>query len=578
MNAHRPLSPDAMPAPRPHAARALVVLAVALLAAAGPATAIEPAVPGAAPRNAAVQAAELAVSAGDCRRASEGYAKAVADLRDPRIARRAVEVAVGCSHLPAAWQSAQRWLALDGENVDALRAAGLIALELHRIDDARRIFADLLSKPDVEADRALGDLLPLVTAGDHAQAGWMTFGSIVDRNAIDDASRLALADLAIEADNYAGARSLVESVIARDADNAAAHRTLGLLLAADDQTEPAIAAARRAATLDTENQSFAVAEVLAALDRQEEAHVELLRLLDNEALRDDAERRLAMLAMQSGDFDEARQRFGARLQRGVASAESFFYLALLAERRGDKDLALQSYERLVAAGGGLLPRMRAASLLIEAGRRADALKLLDDVPVSSRDDIIDLPIARSNLLQDAGAAKEALAVIDAALQKHPEHPQLLYQRAMLLERGGRTRDAVKVFERLLAARPRDASVQNALGYTLGDRNMQLERADKLVQQALAEVPDNAAVLDSVAWLRFRRGDARGALPLLERAYRLSRDAEIAAHWAEALWVTGDKAGARMIWARALARDPDSAPLRESFTRLTGQKIGADAKP
>ena len=570
MNAQRRLFPDAM--------LALGTLIAALLIAARPAAAIEAAGAGAAPRNAAVQAAELAIGAGDCRRASEGYAKAIADLRDPRIARRAVEVAVGCAHLPAAWQSAQRWLELDGENVDALRAAGLIALELHRIDDARRIFADLLAKPDVEADRALGDLLPLVAAGDHAQAGWMTFGSIVDRNAIDDASRLALADLAIEADNYAGARSLVESVIARDADNAAAHRTLSLLLAAEDQSEPAIAAARRAAALDAENQAFAVAEVLAALDRQEEAHVELLRLLDNEALRDDAERRLAMLAMQSGDFDEARQRFGARLQRGVSSAESFFYLALLAERRGDKDLALQSYERLVAAGGGLLPRMRAASLMIEAGRRAEALKLLDDVPVSSRDDIIDLPIARSNLLQDAGAGKEALAAIDAALQKHPEHPQLLYQRAMLLERGGRTRDAVKVFERLLVARPRDAAVQNALGYTLGDRKLQLERADRLVQQALAEVPDNAAVLDSVAWLRFRRGDPRGALPLLERAYRLSRDAEIAAHWAEALWVTGDKSGARTIWARALARDPDSVPLRESFTRLTGQKIGADATP
>ena len=567
-----------MPVPSPRAALALATLALAGFVAAGPAMAIEPAVSGAAPRNAAVQAAELAIGAGDCRRASEGYAKAVADLRDPRIARRAVEVAVGCSHLPAAWQSAQRWMQLDGENVDALRAAGLIALELHRIDDARRIFADLLSKPDVEVDRALGDLLPLVAAGDHAQAGWMTFGSIVDRTAIDDASRLALADLAIEADNYAGARSLVESVIARDADNAVAHRTLGLLLAADDSSEPAIAAARRAASLDAENQAFAVAEVLAALDRQEEAHAELLRLLENETLRDEAERRLAMLAMQSGDFDEARQRFGARLQRGVASAESFFYLALLAERRGDKDLALQSYERLVAAGGGLLPRMRAASLMIEAGRRAEALKLLDDVPVSSRDDVIDLPIARSNLLQDAGAGKEALAVIDAALQKHPEHPQLLYQRAMLLERGGRTRDAVKVFERLLATRPRDAAIQNALGYTLGDRKMQLERADMLVQQALAEVPDNAAVLDSVAWLRFRRGDARGALPLLERAYRLSRDAEIASHWAEALWVTGDKTGARTIWARALARDPDSEPLRESFTRLTGQKIGADAKP
>ncbi len=556
----------------------MAALVVVTTLAAAPLAAIEPAVAGGAPRDAQIQAAELAVSAGDCRRASETYAKAAAGQRDPRIARRAVEVAVGCSHLPAAWQSAQRWLALDAENVDALRAAGLVALELHRIDDARRIFTDLLAKPDVEADRALGDLLPLVTAGDHALAAWMTFGTVVDRNAVDDASRLALADLAIEADNYAAARSLVESVIARDAENAAAHHTLSLLQAADDQAELSLASARRAATIDPASQSFAVAEALAALDRNEEAHVELLRLLDDEALHDEAERRLAMLALQSGDFDEARQRFGARLQRGVASAESFFYLALLAERRGDKDLALQSYERLVAAGGGLLPRMRAASLMIESGRRADALKLLEDVPVSSRDDIIDLPIARSNLLHEAGSDNEALAAIDSALAKHPEHPQLLYQRAMLLERSGRTRDAVKVFERLLAARPRDASVQNALGYTLGDRKLQLARADSLVQAALAEMPDNAAVLDSVAWLRFRRGDAGAALPMLERAYRLSRDAEIAAHWAEALWVTGDKSAARTVWARALARDPDSEPLRESFTRLTGQKIGADAKP
>jgi ribosomal protein L12E/L44/L45/RPP1/RPP2 len=57
--------------------------------------------------------------------------------------------------------------------------------------------------------------------------------------------------------------------------------------------------------------------------------------------------------------------------------------------------------------------------------------------------------------------------------------------------------------------------------------------------------------------------------LLERAWRLARDAEIAAHWGEVLWVAGDQAQARMVWARALARAPDSRPLREVVERFTG---------
>jgi Flp pilus assembly protein TadD len=154
---------------------------------------------------------------------------------------------------------------------------------------------------------------------------------------------------------------------------------------------------------------------------------------------------------------------------------------------------------------------------------------------------------------------------------------------MLLVRSDRLRDAIRAFERLLEQRPDDPTILNALGYTLGDDRRQMPRATRLVERALELSPDNAAIMDSVGWLRFRRGDAPGALPLLERAYRRSRDAEIAAHWAEVLWTTGDRAGARRVWAQALARSPDSEPLLESFRRLTGQILGLpapldDAKP
>jgi tetratricopeptide (TPR) repeat protein len=557
--------------------RAQVVAALALsswvLVQAGVAQAIEPGATSDVRGEAAVQTAELALGNGDCRSAAERYADLTTARRDTRIARRAVEVAVSCLHLPAAWRSANHWASIDPENVEALRAAGLVALELYRIDDATRLFRSLLAKPDVEVDRALADLLPPIAEGDSASAAWRVFGSIVDRNAIDDANRIALAELAIAADHFAAAAELAQLVLVRDAGNAAALRLVALLRAANDDAAGALDAARSAATAGGEQQRFAVVETLIELGRNEEAHRELERLLEDEALAEEASRRLALLAMASGDVDEARRRFGERLQRGQGSAESFFYLAVLAERRGEKDLALQSYERLVAAGGGLLPRVRAATLLVEAGRKDDALALFDKVPPSGRNDPIDIAIARSNVLRAAGDTRAALAAVDAALQRHPEHPQLLYHRAMLLELSGRTRDAVRGFERLLRDRPDDPTVLNALGYTLGDNRQQLRRAAELVERALVLAPDNAAIMDSVAWLRFRRGDARGALPLLERAYRISRDAEIAAHWAEVLWVLGEHGAARRVWAQALTRSPDSEPLRESFERLTGQRIG-----
>ena len=73
-------------------------------------------------------------------------------------------------------------------------------------------------------------------------------------------------------------------------------------------------------------------------------------------------------------------------------------------------------------------------------------------------------------------------------------------------------------------------------------------------------------------MRFRRGDIPGALPHLERAYRIFPDAEIASHWGEALWVSGKQAEARALWARSLARSPDSKPLRATIERLTGTKL------
>jgi predicted Zn-dependent protease len=180
---------------------------------------------------------------------------------------------------------------------------------------------------------------------------------------------------------------------------------------------------------------------------------------------------------------------------------------------------------------------------------------------------VDLTVAEAQLLGDHGRADAALKLLDAGLRSHPQHPSLEYERAIILEQAGRVSESVQALERLITERPDDPTLLNALGYTLADHDMQLPRAESLIRRALGQMPDNPAVLDSLGWVRFRRGDAPGALSPLERAYDISHDAQIAAHWGQALWAAGRQDAARKVWAEALARDPDSKSLQAVVARF-----------
>jgi tetratricopeptide (TPR) repeat protein len=281
----------------------------------------------------------------------------------------------------------------------------------------------------------------------------------------------------------------------------------------------------------------------------------------------------------------AGRRFGSLVSSPEAAGEAFFYLSSIAEREGRTDLALEGYTKLVEAGAGLLVRGRAARLMMKKDDRAGAFRLLDEYAIKERSEALDVEFAKAALLEDSGKANEAIALLQLALERYPDHPGVRYQIALMQDKSGMKRDSEKSFEALLKDRPEDASLLNALGYSLADRNEKLPRAEAMIRKALEASPDNPAFLDSLGWVRYRRGDIPGALPPLERAYRIFPDPEIASHWGELLWLSGKQAEARALWARSLARAPDSKPLRATIERLTGTKMdppkptqAPDAKP
>jgi len=289
-------------------------------------------------------------------------------------------------------------------------------------------------------------------------------------------------------------------------------------------------------------------------------------LRDTPGLHTQAQRRLGLLAFNRGDYDEAQRDFSELLKDHDSSAIAVYYLAAIADRRNDVATALRGYQMLSGTALDAAARDRAATLLYKQGQRKQALQLLKPTDESSPQSRLNAEIQRAQLLSNNGEADQSLARIDDALARFPAHPDLLYQKAILLEKAGRTDAAVSQLESLYRDRPQDGAIANALGFLLADHNRELGRAERLIGAALKTEPDNPAILDSMGWLEFRRGMARDALPLLERAFRLAQDGDIGAHWGEVLWSLGEKSKAREAWSRALIADPDNALVRAAQQR------------
>jgi predicted Zn-dependent protease len=377
----------------------------------------------------------------------------------------------------------------------------------------------------------------------------------------------ALGGLALQGYDFGRAERRAHEALERDAGSGNALRLLARVRVLQGDSQGAITAAREVMRVDPSGGTFELAEILTELDRTEEARQELERLRAGDTPAAEVDRRLALLAFQSGDLNEAEHRFADLVTRGEASDAALLYLGDIAARTGDKDAALSAYRQLSDSAMSLQARTRAAALLLERNDRTGAIEILDDYLNEHPDSDFEITLAKARLLADHGDAQGGLTLLSAALDRYPHHPAIEYERASMLERAGQVHDSVQAFERLLVDRPEDPTLLNALGYTLADHGLELPRAEGFIRRALVAMPDNPAILDSLGWVRVRRGDARGAVPSLERAYTIERDPEIAAHWGEALWLSGARAQARQVWAAALARHPDSEALKATLHRL-----------
>ncbi len=147
-------------------------------------------------------------------------------------------------------------------------------------------------------------------------------------------------------------------------------------------------------------------------------------------------------------------------------------------------------------------------------------------------------LGRAQLLSQAERHEQAIAECQALLKEYNQSGDVHRIRHLLSAIYSAAQQGDKAEEQLLLILkddPEDATANNDLGYLWADQNKKLDEAEKRIRRALeldkrqrnslARVGmdsdrDNAAYVDSLGWVLFRKGDWPGARRELEKASSL----------------------------------------------------------
>jgi tetratricopeptide (TPR) repeat protein len=507
---------------------------------------------------------DSALQRGELPAAARAYRLAAEASPDERVAEQAATMAFSHFQWSEALRAAERWLEINPTSEQARHYSAGSALALHRLDAAESRAAELLATGFISPAAGFLALLPEFSATATTADVTELFRRLAGRYPGLAEGQLALGSAALRSENFAlavdsaaRARSVAPywmppRMLEARARIAAGDEETGLAIARDSVMAPE-------ADISTH---LEYAALLSATERYEEARAMLTPYVTGETVVPGALYTLGMLELQQDRLEVAEALFEQLLSTGAQSYDALYFLGVIAERRGDEAAALRYFSRVEDGGRALPARQRVAAILAGQDGVEAGLEQLEDLASTQPELAPEIVAAQAGLLSSLGEDERALATLDAGVARFPDSLDLRLARVFLLERSRRIDDAIRELRELLGRRPGDAIVQNALGYTLADHGRSLGEARELIASALEQMPDSAAVLDSMGWVLFRQGLLEDSLRYLERASALGSDPELELHLGEVQWALGRKDEARRTWAEALERHPANERLEK----------------
>ncbi|CAN5856553.1 tetratricopeptide repeat protein [soil metagenome] len=520
---------------------------------------------------------EIAYQRGNWQAAYITVLSVAQQTRDPRLAKRAAEMALAAKQPSESLTAIRLWRELAPDSNEAMQYyLGFMVINNDLAEIERVFSAKLTTVTPQQYGLLMLQAQRLLSRARDKKAAFTTLEDILAPYKDYAEAHLALAQGAYTSGDSKRAVSEAQSALALKPDS-----QLAILSIAQASTKPEATRAM-AAFLErnpgARDVRLAYASILIDSKQLDKASHEFEQLLHDKPDDVGSMYALGALAMDGGHFKLAEKYFLSYMAALEASpaeerdpTPALVNLAQIALERKDNQAAMnwlakvESYDGKNAAW--LTVQIRRAQLIAKEGKLNDALQFLKDLKTNSETDQIQVLQAESQLLKTANQPQQAMAVLESAVAQFPANADLLYDYAMMAESQKKLEQMEQNLRRVIELAPNSQHAYNALGYSYADRNIRLDEAFTLIEKALTLAPDDPFILDSFGWVNFRLAKFDEAEQALRRAYQLRPDPEIAIHLGEVLWSQNKKEEARQFWREANAKDPDNDSLKATLLRL-----------
>jgi tetratricopeptide (TPR) repeat protein len=528
------------------------------------------------PLLAKILAAEIGLQRQQLSTSYSTYQDLAIRTRDARLARRATEIALGGRAFEQALASAQLWSELDPASTESQQTLETLQLATGRLKDVEPALARRLAKAREQGtlDEHYLQLQRTLSRIQDRKEGWAMLQRLSEPDLGVLSARMARAAVAASADQKEAAAEEATAALKISPKNSTA------AIAAAQYTQELPEGGPRAAALlksyldkspDDQAVRLALGRLYLSDNKLKEAGDTLRAALKSDPQNPQVLYSLAQTSYQAKEPAQAED----YLKRFVALPESvprengpaYLFLSQIAEEDNRTANAIEWLEKIQGGELYISAVAKRAQLLARSGKLDAARSLLQETTPRNQRERFALVSAEAHALREAGRHQESFDLLDKVVSKDPNTPDLLYDHAMAAERIDQIPVMEKSLRKLIELRPDSAHAYNALGYTLADRNQRLPEALDLIKKAIALMPDDPQIIDSLGWVYYRMGDIPQALKYLRQAYDAKPDVEVAAHFGEVLWTSGARDEAMKVWREASGREPKNEVLRGTLARL-----------
>ncbi|MDT8452486.1 MAG: tetratricopeptide repeat protein [Gammaproteobacteria bacterium] len=516
-------------------------------------------------------AAEFAGNAGDLDSSVDYYLQAAYLSEDGRITARAAYIALYNKQYPRVLELLARWRELEPENPDIDRMYAISYLQLHQPVEALPYVQSMLAQVNGSHSEKAMAVKELLGAEVEAEDALVLFEALNQAQADNPQMLILQARFALQLEQHEASISLLDRALEIEPSLVDVHLIKAQIYLAQGDRDRARAVL--AQVLEERPDDFALRMQYARLlveDRAYEAASEQYRIVQQKQ-PDNAEvsLNLALLYIEIDQLDKATRLLEHLLELDQKTDIAYYYLGRIAQNREQYKAAIAQYIQVKEGPFAFEARLRVASLFAQLDRADEAIEQLQILAQETDEwaERVRIYLTMGEIYRSNHRYKESFEMFSRALAENSEDIDLLYARALIAEKVNRVDVAEADLLKVLSMEPDNADALNALGYTLADRTERYQEARDYIQRAIALVPEDPAIMDSLGWVNYRMGELPKALKWLSRAFDQLADAEIAAHYGEVLWQAGEKDKARKVWQKGQEANARHPVLMETLQRF-----------